>query len=80
MHYITFALLFKYEQGLIVVLFIANVKSFLTKKCNGKPQAEGKVNSRLYSRTQKKKVQHSSAIKKKQRSTIVSLSEVIFAY
>ncbi len=30
-----------------------------------KPQAEGKVNSRLYSRTQKKKVQHSSAIKKK---------------
>ncbi len=29
-----------------------------------KPQAEGKVNSRLYSRTQKKKVQHSSAIKK----------------
>ncbi len=29
-----------------------------------KPQAEVKVNSRLYSRTQKKKVQHSSAIKK----------------
>ncbi len=29
-----------------------------------KPQAEGNVNSRLYSRTQKKKVQHSSAIKK----------------
>ncbi len=29
-----------------------------------KPQAEGRVNSRLYSRTQKKKVQHSSAIKK----------------
>ncbi len=29
-----------------------------------KPQAEGKVNLRLYSRTQKKKVQHSSAIKK----------------
>jgi len=28
-----------------------------------KPQAEGKINSRLYSRTQKKKVQHSSAIK-----------------
>ncbi len=29
-----------------------------------KPQAEGKVNSHLYSRTQKKKVQHSSTIKK----------------
>ncbi len=29
-----------------------------------KPQAEGKVNSRLYSRTQEKKFQHSSAIKK----------------
>ncbi len=28
-----------------------------------KPQTEGKVNSRLYSRTQEKKVQHSSAIK-----------------
>ncbi len=42
-----------------------------------KPQAEGKVNSRLYSRTQKKKAQHSSAIEK-QRSTIVSLSKVIF--
>ncbi len=45
-----------------------------------KPQAEGKVNARLYSRTHKNKVQHSSAIKKKQRSTIVSLSKVIFAY
>ncbi len=29
-----------------------------------KPQTEEKVNSRLYSRTQKNKVQHSSAIKK----------------
>ncbi len=28
-----------------------------------KPQAEGRVNSRLYSRTQEKKIQHSSAIK-----------------
>ncbi len=39
MRYITFALLFKYEQGLIVsflipeVLFIANIKAFHTKKC-----------------------------------------------
>ncbi len=45
-----------------------------------KPQAEEKVNSCLYSKTQEKKVQHSSAIKKQQRSTIVSLSKVIFAY
>ncbi len=44
-----------------------------------KPQAEEKVNSRLYSKTQEKKIQHSSAIKK-QRITIVSLSKVIFAY
>jgi len=29
-----------------------------------KPQAEGKVNSLLYGRTQEKKVQHPSAIKK----------------
>ncbi len=29
-----------------------------------KAQAEGKVNSRLYSRTQENKIQHSSAIKK----------------
>ncbi len=34
-----------------------------------KPQAEGRVNSRLYSRTQKKKVQHSSAIKNKNNET-----------
>ncbi len=33
MRYVTFALLFKYEQGLIVVI-IANVKPFHTKKCN----------------------------------------------
>ncbi len=32
------------------------------------PQAEGKVNSRLYSRTQVKKVQHSSAIIKKKNN------------
>ncbi len=44
-----------------------------------KPQTEGKVNSRLYSRTQEKKVKHSSAVKK-QSSTIVSLSKEIFAY
>ncbi len=70
MHYATFALLFKYEQGLIVCF---NTISYIYSKCKSpftpksvmnKPQAEGKVNSRLYCRTQKKKVQHSSAIKK----------------
>ncbi len=67
MHYVTFALLFKYEQGLIVF----NIRSSIYSKCKSpftpksvmnKPQAEGKVNSHLYSRTQEK-VQHSSAIK-----------------
>ncbi len=51
------------------VLFIANIKALSHQKVYNlnemiKPQAEGKVNSRLYSRTQKKKVQHSSTIKK----------------
>ncbi len=68
MRYITFALLFKYEQVLIVL----NTRSSNYSKCKSpftpksvmnKSQAEGKVNSRLYSRTQEK-VQHSSAIKK----------------
>ncbi len=68
--YVTFALLFKYEQGLIVSFntrssIYSKCKSpFTTKSVKNKPQVEGKVNSRLYSRTQKKKVQHSSAIKK----------------
>ncbi len=39
------------------------LKPFTPKSVMNNPQAEGKVNSRLYSRTQKKKVQHSSAIK-----------------
>ncbi len=42
MCYITFALLFKYEQGLIVliqeVVIIANVKPFHTKSVMNKPQ------------------------------------------
>ncbi len=55
-------------------MFVFNTSSSVYSKCKSpftpksvmnKPQAEGKVNSRLYSRTQKKKVQHSSAIKKK---------------
>ncbi len=36
-----------------------------------KPQAEGRVNSRLYSRTQEKKVQHSSAIKKNNEARLL---------
>ncbi len=52
MHYVTFALLFKYEQGLMVF----NTRSSIYSKCKSpftlksvmnKPQAEGKVNSRL---------------------------------
>ncbi len=33
------------------VLFIANVKHFTPKSVMNKPQSEGKVNSRLYSRS-----------------------------
>ncbi len=36
-----------------------------------KPHAEGKVNSRLYSRTQEKQVQHSSAIKKNNEAQLL---------
>ncbi len=52
MRYVTFALLFKYEQGLIVF----NTRSSNYSKCKSpftpksvmnKPQAEGRVNSRL---------------------------------
>ncbi len=78
LHYfcVIFALRFKYDQSLIVFNTISSIYSkckspFTPKSEMNKPQAEGKVNSRLYSRMQKKKVQHSSAIKK-QRSTIVS--------
>ncbi len=39
-----------------------------------KPQAEGKVNSRLYSRTQKEKIQHSSAIKNNEAQLLVYLN------
>ncbi len=68
-------------------LFVFNIRSSIYSKCKSpfttksimnKPQAEGEVNSRLYSRTQEKKVQHSS--NKKQWSTSVSLFKVIFAY
>ncbi len=53
-------------------LFVFNIISYIYNKCKSpftpksviKPQVEGKVNSRLYSRTQEKKVQHSSTIKK----------------
>ncbi len=63
MSYINFALLD----------FVFNTRSSIYSKCKSpftpkhvmnKAQVEGKVNSRLYSRTQKKKVQHSSVIKK----------------
>ncbi len=52
MRYVTFALLFKYEQGLIVFNTInsnySKCKSpFTPKSVMNKPQPEGKVNSRL---------------------------------
>ncbi len=71
---VTFMLLFNYEQGLIFFFFFffffissiySKCKSPLTPNiAMNKPHAEGKVNSRLYSRMQEKKVQHSSVIKK----------------
>ncbi len=48
---------------MLEVLFIANVKALLHQKVYD-TQAEGSK-SRLYSRTQKKKIQHSSATKEK---------------
>ncbi len=45
-----------------------------------KPQAEGRVNSRLYSRTQEKKVQHSSAIKNNEAQFLVYLKYIEFIY
>ncbi len=71
---VNFVLLFKYEQGLIVCFNTSSIYSkykspFTPKSVMNKPQTEGKVNSRLYTRTQKKKVQHSSAIKKQNNET-----------
>ncbi len=73
MRYITFVLLSRYFLNMSwASLFVFNTRSSIYSKCKSlshqkcalKPQAEGRVNSRLYSRMQKKKVQHSSAIKK----------------
>ncbi len=89
MHYVTFTLLSSYFLNMSRAwLFVCNTRSSIESKCKSpftpksvinKPQAKGKVNSLLYSRTQEKKFQHSSAIIKKW-STIVSLSKVNFAY
>ncbi len=86
MRYVTFALLLRYFLNMSRAwLFVFNIRSSNYNKCKSpftpksvmnKRQAEGRVNSRLYRRTQEKKVQHSSAIKK-QWSTIVSLPKVI---
>ncbi len=82
MQYVTFALLFKYEQGLIVF----NTRSSNYSKCKSpftpksemnKPQPEGKVNSRLLNRTQEKKVQHSSAIKNNEAQLLVYLKSFL---
>ncbi len=72
LHYfsVTYLLLFNMSRAW---LFVFNTRSSVYSKCKSpshqksvmnKPQAEGRVNSRLYSRMQEKKVQHSSAIKK----------------
>ncbi len=42
-----------------------------------KPQAEGRVHSGLYSRTQEKKVQHSSAIKNNEAHLLVYLKSFL---
>ncbi len=74
MRYITFALLSRYFLNMIRAwLFVFNTRSsiyskckaFHTKKCTEETSGWRKSKSRLYSRTQKKKVQHSSAIKNK---------------
>ncbi len=50
----------------------SNCKSpFPPKSVLNKPQVEGKVNSRLYSRMQEKNVQHSSAIKKNNEAQLL---------
>ncbi len=61
-------------------MFVCNTKSYIYSKCKSpstpksvmnKPQAEGNVNSRLYSKMQKRKVQHSSAIKKNNEAQLL---------
>ncbi len=80
MCYVTFMLLFKSGLGLLVGfnikrIFFGKSKSPFTPESEmNKLQAEGKVNSCLYSRIQEKEVLHSSAIKN------VSSSKVMFAY
>ncbi len=70
MRYITFALLSRYFFYMSRAwLFVFNTRSSIYSKCKSllqpksvmnKPQAEGRINSRLYSIMQKKKVKHSS--------------------
>ncbi len=43
----------------------------ITKSVMNKPQTEGRVNSRLYSRTQEKKLKHSLAIKKNNEAQLL---------
>ncbi len=59
MCYITFALLSRYFLNMFVFntrsSIIANVKPFTHKSVMNKPQSEGRVNSRLYSRRRKRR-------------------------
>ncbi len=65
-----FWLLFQSGQGCLLVFnikkfcFLANVKALSHQKWNKYALGWRESNSRLYNRTQKKKVQHTSAIKK----------------
>ncbi len=67
-------------------MFVFNKRSSIYSKCKkpstpksvmNKPQAEGKVHSRLYSRTQEKKIQHSSAIKNNEAQLLVYLKSFL---
>ncbi len=67
-------------------MFVFNTISYIYSKCKSpftpksvmnKPQAEGKVNSCLYSKTQEKKVQHSSAIKNNEAQLLVYLKSFL---
>ncbi len=83
MRYITFALLSHYFLNMSRAwLFVFNTRSYIYSKCKSpftpksvmnKPQAEGRVNSRLYSRTQEK-IQHSSEIKNNEAQLLVYLN------
>ncbi len=84
---VTFTLLSRYFLNMSRAwLFVFNTISSIYSKCKSlshqnsvmnKPQAEERVNSRLYSRTKEKKVQHSSAIKIHEAQLLVHLKSFL---